>query len=137
VTVEGTATVLAVAELQALPQKTVTVHNERTKTDESYSGLPLGDLLAKYGFPVDRTTHRKMLRSYVVATGMDQYWVLSSATEMEGSEHSGDVIVAVATEMASRWGKTGCSSCCERGQEIVAVGQKSDCHCFEERGVAY
>jgi hypothetical protein len=96
VTVDGKATTLSVADLQAMPQKTVTVHNEHTKADETYSGALLGDLLAKYGFPVDKTTHRKMLRSYLVAEGMDKYWVLYSVTEIEGSEHNGDVIVATS-----------------------------------------
>jgi hypothetical protein len=96
VTVDGKATTLSVADLQGMPQKTVTVHNEHTKVDETYSGVLLGDLLAKYGFPVDKTTHRKMLRSYLVAEGMDKYWVLYSVTEIEGSEHNGDVIVATS-----------------------------------------
>jgi len=56
----------------------------------------LGDLLAKSGFPVDKTTHRKMLRSYLVAEGTDKYWVLYSVTEIEFSEHNGNVIVATS-----------------------------------------
>ena len=115
-TVDGKATVLSVADLQAMPQKSVTVHNEHTKTDETYSGVLLGDLLAKYGFPVGQATHRKMLRSYVVAEGTDKYWVLYSATEIEGSEHQGDVLVAVAMN-----GK----SLGEDGQlKLVASGDK-------------
>jgi hypothetical protein len=94
--VDGKATTLSVAELQAMPQKTVMVHNEHTKAEESYTGVLLGDLLAKYGFPVDKTTHRKMLRRYVVAEGTDKYWVLFSVTEIEGSEHTGEVIVATS-----------------------------------------
>jgi hypothetical protein len=93
-TIDGKATTLSVAELQAMPQKTVSVHNEHTKADETYTGVLLGDLLAKYGFPVDKTTHRKMLRSYLTAEGTDKYWVLYSMTEIEGSEHNGEVIVA-------------------------------------------
>jgi hypothetical protein len=96
VTVDGKATTLSVAELQAMPQKTVTVHNEHTKADESYTGVLLGDLLAKYGFPVEKTTQKKMLRSYLVAEGTDKYWVLYSVTEVEGSEHNGEVIVATS-----------------------------------------
>jgi len=95
-TVDGKATTLSVAELQAMPQKTVTVHNEHAKADETYTGVLLGDLLARYGFPVDKTTQRKMLRSYLVAEGTDKYWVLYSVTEVEGSEHSGEVIVATS-----------------------------------------
>jgi hypothetical protein len=94
--VDGKPTTLSVAELQAMPQKTVTVHNEHTKVDETYTGVPLGDLLAKHGFPVDQTTHRKMLRSYLVAEGTDKYWVLYSVTEIEASEHNGEVIVATS-----------------------------------------
>jgi len=93
-TLDGKATTLSVAELQGMPQKTVTVHNEHTKAEESYTGVLLGDLLAKYGLPVDKTTHQKMLRSYLVAEGTDKYWVLFSVTEIEGSEHNGEVIVA-------------------------------------------
>jgi hypothetical protein len=95
-TVDGKATTLSVEDLSAMPQKTVNVYNEHTKTDESYTGVLLGDLLAKYGLPVDKTTHRKMLRSYIVAEGMDKYWVLYSVTEIEGSEHHGDVLVAIS-----------------------------------------
>jgi hypothetical protein len=95
-TIDGKSTTLTVAELAAMPQKTIAVHNEHTKADESYSGVPLGNLLAKYGFPVDKTTHQKMLRSYLQVEGMDKYWVLYSVTEVEASEHAGDVIVAVS-----------------------------------------
>jgi len=56
----------------------------------------LGDLLAKYGFPVGQATHRKMLRSYLTAEGTDKYWVLYSVTEIESSEHNGEVIVATS-----------------------------------------
>jgi hypothetical protein len=92
--IDGNATTLFVADLQAMPQKTVTVHSEHLKVDETYTGVSLGDLLAKYGFPVDKTTHQKMLRSYIKAEGTDKYWVLYSVTEIEPSEHNADVIVA-------------------------------------------
>ena len=95
-TIDGKSTTLTVAELAAMPQKSISVHNEHTKADESYSGVQLGDLLAKAGFVVDKTTHQKMLRSYLQAEGMDKYWVLYSVTEVEASEHSGDVIVAIS-----------------------------------------
>lgn len=95
-TIDGKTTMLTVADLQALPQRIVTVHDEHTKADEIYSGVPLGDLLAKYGFAVDKTTQRKMLHSYLIATGMDKYWVLYSATEVETPEHIGDVLVSLA-----------------------------------------
>jgi hypothetical protein len=96
VTVNGKSTTLSVADLKAMPQKTV--NNEHTKMDESYSGVALGDLLAKAGFVVEQATHRTMLRSYLQAEGTDKYWVLYSVTEVEGSEHEGDVIVATSMD---------------------------------------
>ena len=95
-TLDGKATTVSLAELNAMPQKTVTVHNEHTKSDETYTGVLVGDLLAKYGLPVDKTTHRRMLRSYVIAEGTDKYWVVYSVTEVEGSEHNSEVIVATS-----------------------------------------
>ena len=97
-TVDGKATVFSTADLKALPQKPVKVHNEHTKMDESYSGVPVGDLLAKAGFVVIPATHREMLRSFLRVEGTDKYWVLYSLTEVEGSEHDGDVLVATSMD---------------------------------------
>jgi len=87
-------------QLTAMPQKTVKVHNEHTKKDESYTGVALSDLLAKYGFAPGQPNHRKMLHSYLAAEGTDKYWVLYSVTEIEGTEHEADVIVATAVDGA-------------------------------------
>jgi len=95
-TIDGEPTTLSVSDLQSLPQKTITIHNQHTKADETYTGVPLSDLLAKYGFAVGQSTHQKMLHSYIKAEGTDKYWVLYSVTEVEGSEHTADVIVATA-----------------------------------------
>ncbi len=95
VTVDGKTATFSVADLSAMPQKTVKVHNEHTKADESYTGPALGDVLARAGFVVGKPTQREMLRSYVQAEGTDKYWVLYSLTEVEPSEHEGDVIVAI------------------------------------------
>jgi hypothetical protein len=97
-TVDGKTTKLSVAELKAMPQKTVKVHNEHTKMEESYSGAALGDVLAKAGFAVSTATHRTILRSYLKIEGTDGYWVLYSVTEVEGSEHEGEVIVATSMD---------------------------------------
>ena len=97
-TVDGKATVLTVAELSAMPQKAVTVHNEHTKIDETYSGVLLGDLLEKYGLPADQAHHRTALRSYIVAEGTDKYWVVYSVAEVEASAHNADVIVATSMD---------------------------------------
>lgn len=53
-TVDGKTSAFSPAELAAMAQKTAIVHNEHTKTDEMYSGVPLADLLAKCGFRVEQ-----------------------------------------------------------------------------------
>ncbi len=40
------------AELKALPRTTMSVHNEHSKADETYTGVRLADLLAKMGAPL-------------------------------------------------------------------------------------
>jgi hypothetical protein len=96
--VDGKSTILSVAELQAMPQKTITVHNPHTKMDESYTGVELSDLLAKYGAPLDKTTQKRILHSYLRIEGTDHYFVLYSATEVEGAIHKGDVIIATSMD---------------------------------------
>ena len=97
-TVKDKATTFSVADLAAMPQKTVKVHNAHTNADESYSGVLLSDMLAKSGFVADKTTQQTLLHSIVRAEGTDKYWVIYSATEVEGSEHAGDVIVAISQD---------------------------------------
>lgn len=97
-TVDDKTSTITLAELAAMPQKTVKVHNEHTKKDETYTGVAVGDLLAEYGFAVGQATHRTMLRSYLIAEGTDKYWVLYSVTEVEASEHDGEVIVATGMD---------------------------------------
>lgn len=96
--IDGSTTTLTVAELKAMPQKTVTVHNPHTKRDESYTGVELSDLLAKYGAPLNKTTQKRMLHSYLRVEGTDHYFVLYSTAEVEGEIHDGDVIVATGMD---------------------------------------
>lgn len=96
--VDGRATTLSVAELKALPQRTITVHNAHTNKDESYSGVELSDLLTKYGAALDKTSQRRILHSYLRVEGTDKYFVLYSVAEVEGAIHHGDVIVATGMD---------------------------------------
>lgn len=95
-TVYGKTTTLTVADLQSLPQKTITVHNEHAKADETYTGVLLSDLLARYGAPFDRANEKSIFHSYVRAEGTDHYYVLYSGSEVESAMHNADVIVATA-----------------------------------------
>jgi len=82
------------ATLAPLPHTTVTVHNSHTKADETYSGVPLIDLLTKLG--VSDKPHAGDLRLYVVATGSDGYEVVYSIGEITPDLNSATVIVADA-----------------------------------------
>ena len=55
-----------VAALKAMPHKTVSFHNVHTKADETYSGVPLIDLLASLGVPHGKELHGKGLSDYIV-----------------------------------------------------------------------
>ena len=82
------------AEFRALPHTTITVHNSHSNTDETYSGVPLADLLAKFGAPLGKDLRGKALALYIVATGSDGYQVVLSLAEVDPSFHPGEVIVA-------------------------------------------
>ena len=94
--IDGKTTTLSVAELQALPHKTITVHNAHTQTDETYTGVALDELLAKYGAALDKTSQKRILHSYLRVEGTDHYFVLYSAAEIEAAIHNGEVIVATS-----------------------------------------
>jgi hypothetical protein len=80
------------ATLAALPHITVTVYNEHTKAKETYSGVPLIDLLTKLGVP-DKP-RGKQFRLYLVAEGSDGYEVVYSLGEVTPDVHDATVLVA-------------------------------------------
>ncbi len=80
------------ATLAALPHKTVTVHNEHTKADETYSGVLLIDLLKPLG--VHDSPRGKDLRLYVVAAGSDGYEAVYSIGEVTPEVNNATVMVA-------------------------------------------
>ncbi len=81
-----------VAALAGLPHVTVTVHNEHTKADETYSGVPLIALLAPLG--VSEKPRGKDLRLYVVAEGSDMYEVVYAIGEVTPDVSASTVMVA-------------------------------------------
>jgi len=80
------------ATLAALPHKTLNVYNEHAKANQTYSGVPLIDLLTKLGVP--EKPRGKDFRLYLVAEGSDGYQVVYSIGEVAPDVHDGDVIVA-------------------------------------------
>jgi hypothetical protein len=84
--------------LKALPQKTIRFHNVHTSADETYTGVPLIDLLASLGVPHGKDLHGKPLSEYIVATGSDGYKAVLALAEVDPEFHPGDVIVADAMD---------------------------------------
>ena len=98
VTLNGKAATLSMADLQAMPQRTLTVHNGHSNVDETYTGVGLSDLLEKYGMTLQGAGAQKIYHSYVRAEGTDNYWVLYSASELEFGLHLGDAVVALSMD---------------------------------------
>jgi hypothetical protein len=88
----GKSATWTAATLATLPHTTVTVHNEHTKADETYSGVPLIALLTPLG--VTDKPRGKDLRLYVVAAGSDGYEVVYSIGEVTPDVHDATVLVA-------------------------------------------
>ena len=82
------------AALAGQPHVTIAVHNEHTKADETYSGVPLIALLTPLG--LSDKPRGKDLRLYVVAEGSDGYEVVYSIGEIAPDIHDATVIVADA-----------------------------------------
>jgi hypothetical protein len=102
------------ATLAALPHTTVTVHNEHTKADETYSGVPLIALLTPLG--VTDKPRGKDLRLYIAAAGSDGYEVVYSIGEVTPDVHDATVLVADA--------ENGAPIIADGPLKLVATGEK-------------
>jgi hypothetical protein len=102
------------ATLASLPHKTVTLHNEHTKADETYSGVQLIDLLTPLG--VSDKPRGKDFRLYVVAAGSDGYEVVYSIGEVTPDVGTATVIVADS--------ENGAAIAADGPLKLVATGEK-------------
>jgi len=100
VTAGGKTVTLTMADLQAMPQRTLRVHNGHSNQDETYTGVGLSDLLAKFGVTLDNGGAHKVYHTCVKAEGTDKYWVLYSASELEPVMATWDSIVALTVNGA-------------------------------------
>jgi hypothetical protein len=95
------------AELKVMPRTTITVHNEHSKADETYTGVRVADLLAKMGAPLGKELRGIALSSYLVAVGSDGYGAVIALAEVDPSFHTGEVIVADTMNGAALDKKSG------------------------------
>jgi len=98
ITLGDKTSVLAPADLAAMPRETVTVTNGHTKTTETYTGVPIAALLEKLGLPFTKPNEHTLLRTYLVAEGTDGYRVLVSAYETLAPIRSTSAIVAITLD---------------------------------------
>jgi hypothetical protein len=90
----GDQSVVTATERAKLPHITVTVFNAHIQARQTYSGVPLGDLLTKVNAPFGEKLHGRALGMYVVAEGADHYSAVYSLAEVDPSFHPGTVLVA-------------------------------------------
>src|SRR3984957_6024332 len=105
-TYEGKTLTLSPEELAALPHKQVAVFNAHSKANETYSGVPLADLLDKAGVPLGESVRGKLFMIGVVGEGTDHSGFLYSLAEVDPAIHTGDVIVADTLD-GQKLGKDG------------------------------
>jgi hypothetical protein len=86
--------ILQPAEFKALPHTKVTVRNPDTNADDTYSGVPVADLLTRLGAPLGKEFYGIALTSYVIATGSCGDGAILSLAEVDPSVHNGAVLVA-------------------------------------------
>jgi hypothetical protein len=114
ITLAGKTTEWTSPSLAALPHTTITVYNEHAKANQTYSGVPLIDLLTPLGVPAK--PRGKEFRLYVVAEGADGYQVVYSIGEITPDVHDGTVLVADSVDGKSL-GNNGLF-------QLVATGEK-------------
>jgi hypothetical protein len=92
ITVGAQSATFTPQQLAALPHTTITVFNGHAQVNQTYSGVPLINLLTPLG--VTDKPRDKALRQYIEAIGSDDYMVVYSIGEIAPDIHDGTVIVA-------------------------------------------
>jgi hypothetical protein len=103
----GERGVFTPATLKDYPHQSVTIFDHHTKKNETYSGVPLMDLLAHLGVPHGKDLMERALAKYVVATGSDGYTSVVALAEIDPEFHPGTVLVADSLDGKPLPGKTG------------------------------
>jgi hypothetical protein len=92
---------LTVADLKAMPRKTLAVVNPHDKKTEKYEGVALEEILRKAGVPQGDALRGPAMATYVLAEAADGYRVVFSLAELDAGIADSEVIVADAMEIVS------------------------------------
>jgi DMSO/TMAO reductase YedYZ molybdopterin-dependent catalytic subunit len=85
---------LAVADLKAMPRKTLHVDNAHSKKAETYEGVLVEDLLQKAGVPQGEQLRGQAMATYVLVEAADNYRVIFALEEFNSSFMDSEIIVA-------------------------------------------
>lgn len=98
----------------ALPHVSITVYNEHAKANQTYSGVPVIELLKPLGVP-EKPKGKEFLL-YFIAEGSDGYQVVYAMAEATPDVHDATIIVADSMD-GKPLGKNG-------PFQVVATGEK-------------
>ena len=85
---------LTVADLKAMPRKTLRVDNAHSKKTEVYEGVLVEDLLQKAGVPQGEALRGQAMATYVLVEAADNYRVVFALEEFNSSFMDSEIIVA-------------------------------------------
>ncbi len=108
--ISGTVTTpldLTVADLKAMPRKTLRVENAHSGKTEVYEGVLVEDLLKKAGVPQGEQLRGPALATYVLVEAADDYRVLFSLEDFNSSFMDSEIIVADTMDGAGIPGALG------------------------------
>ncbi len=103
----STPLTLTVADLKAMPRKTLTVVNPHDKKTEKYNGVALEEILRRAGAPQGEALRGPAMVMYVLAEAADGYRVVFSLAELDSGIAGSEVIVADTMDGAPLGDKLG------------------------------
>ena len=85
---------ITLADMKAMPRKTIQAQNTHSNKTETYEGVPLAVLLEKAGVPHGEQIRGPWLAAYVLVDAADGYRVVFSLAELDSAFEDSDVLVA-------------------------------------------
>jgi DMSO/TMAO reductase YedYZ molybdopterin-dependent catalytic subunit len=98
---------LTVADLKAMPRKTLRVENAHSKKTEVYEGVLVEALLQMAGVPQGEQMRGQAMATYVLVEAADNYRALFSLAEFNSSFQDSEIILADTMDGAPIGGALG------------------------------
>lgn len=89
---------LTMAELRAMPQRSLKAYNDHEHQTHVYEGVPLAALLHEAGVPQGERLRGAAMTTYVLAEASDGYRVIFALPELDSSFQDSGVLVAYAAD---------------------------------------